>query len=110
MPPGGGYAPSGYVPYGGYGYGPREHPQGTTILVLGILSLPLLCACIGGILGLIAWLMGNSAMKEIDANPSAYTNRSSVQAGRIIGIVSSVLWVVMIGVRVIMAVVVASST
>lgn len=63
-----------------------DHPQGTTILVLGILSL--ICC---GLLGPVAWIMGNSAIKEIDANPSAYSNRGSVQAGRIIGIIATVL-------------------
>jgi hypothetical protein len=64
----------------------REHPQGTTILVLGILSI--LCC---GLLGPVAWIMGNKALAEIDAQPYAYSNRGNVQAGRIIGIVSSVL-------------------
>jgi hypothetical protein len=69
-----------------YGYGPREHPQGTTILVLGILSL-VVC----GLLGPFAWSMGNSALQEIDANPSAYSNRGSVVAGRICGIIATCL-------------------
>jgi hypothetical protein len=69
-------------PYGGYAA--REHPQGTTILVLGILSL-VVC----GLIGPFAWVMGNNAIAEIDANPSAYTNRGTVQAGRICGIVAS---------------------
>jgi hypothetical protein len=64
----------------------REHPQGTTVLVLGILSI-VLCQ----ILGPIAWVMGNNAIAEIDANPAAYSNRGSVQAGRICGIVGTVL-------------------
>jgi len=63
-----------------------QHPQGTTILVLGILSL-VVC----GILGPFAWSMGNKALKEIDASGVVYANRGQVQAGRICGIVSSVL-------------------
>jgi hypothetical protein len=75
----------GYPPhYGGY-YG-REHPRGTTVLVLGILSL---AAC--GLLGPVAWVMGTDALAEIDANPGAYTNRGTVQAGRICGIVATAL-------------------
>jgi hypothetical protein len=78
------------APYGGYGgYGGREHPQGMTILVLGILSL-VVC----GLLGPVAWVMGNNALAEIDRNPMAYTNRSTVQAGRICGIVASCLLIV----------------
>ena len=72
-PPGGspygqqpyGQQPYGQQPYGqAYGYGATmEHAQGTTILVLGILSL-VIC----GILGPFAWSMGNKALKEIDAD------------------------------------------
>ena len=76
--------PSSYgSPYGGT----REHPQGTLILVLGILSI--LCC---GILGPVAWVMGNNAINEIDQNPAGYSNRGQVQAGRICGIVGTVLW------------------
>lgn len=102
-PPGGGYqAPGGYQqpgaypPPGGYqqpAYGGYQatvdHPQGTTILVLGILSI--VCC---GLLGPVAWIMGNNALKEIDARPGTYGNRGSVQAGRIIGIIASVLLIV----------------
>jgi hypothetical protein len=80
-PPGGPYGPG---PYGGT-YA-REHPQGMTILVIGILSL-IVC----GLLGPVAWVMGNNAIAEIDRNPSAYVNRSTVQAGRICGIVASAI-------------------
>lgn len=86
--PGYGGAPYGY----GYGYQqPRDHPQGGTILVLGILGL-VFCQ----ILGPIAWVMGNTAMREIDANPGAYSNRSTVQAGRICGMVATALIVLSI--------------
>lgn len=68
------------------GPGPVEHPKGTLILILGILSI----VCLS-ILGPFAWVMGNRAIQEIDANPSGYTNRGIVQAGRICGIVGTVL-------------------
>ena len=46
-----------------------------------------------GILGVVfcqltgpfAWVMGNNALAEIDANPMAYANRSTVQAGPLNG-------------------------
>jgi hypothetical protein len=74
-----------------YGYQPApyyavEHPDGTTVLVLGILSL-VLCQLIGP----FAWVKGNNALAEIDRNPAAYTNRGTVQAGRICGIVATCL-------------------
>jgi hypothetical protein len=86
-----------YSPYGmatpGAGFA-REHPKGTTVLVLGILSLVSLAICqLGLVMGPIAWAMGSSALKEIDANPGMFTNRGSVNAGRICGIVATILLV-----------------
>lgn len=88
-----GYGAPGYGPpapgYGappvGYGYGAlqEDHPQGVAILILGILGL-VTCQ----ILGIVAWVMGNKALAEIDADPARYKNRGMVQAGRICGIVA----------------------
>jgi hypothetical protein len=77
-----------YPDYGPSYYGPppQTHPNGTTILVLGILSL-VICS----ILGPFAWSMGNRALREIDESGYLYENRGSVQAGRVCGIISSVL-------------------
>lgn len=80
-------------PYG-YGYPPPgygvEHPQGTTVLVLGILSL-VVC----GILGPFAWSMGSRALREIDAAPQGYyRNRGNIVAGRICGIIATILFIV----------------
>jgi hypothetical protein len=64
-----------------------EHPNGTTVLVLGILSL-VVCQ----ILGPFAWKMGNTALREMDARPDlVYSNRGNITAGRIIGIISTAL-------------------
>jgi hypothetical protein len=95
--------PSYGSPYGGYG--PSEHPQGTTILVLGILSL-VVC----GLLGPVAWVMGNNAIAEIDRNPTAYSNRGTVQAGRICGIVASCLLILAVVVVLIVLVAAAASS
>jgi hypothetical protein len=69
--------------------GQGEHPRGTTILVLGILSL----VCFQP-LGIVAWVMGNSALREIDAAPGRYSNRQTVQIGRILGIIGTVLMII----------------
>lgn len=69
-----------------YAPGPARHPQATTALVLGILGLAL---C--GLLAPFAWYIGGSAVKEIDASPYAYSGRSEANAGRIMGIVGTVL-------------------
>jgi len=65
--------------------GGLEHPQGTVILILGILSI-VICQ----ILGPFAWVMGRRALTEIDASGRAYTNRTMVQAGMICGIIGTV--------------------
>ncbi len=108
---GGGYdAPppgSGDGGYGGYGAppppaggtgGPVDHPRGMTVLILGILSL----VCCSP-LGIVAFVMGNNALKEIDAQPGRYGNRQIVQIGRILGIIGmvllvlSIIWLVFLG-------------
>ena len=60
--------------------------RGTLILVLGILSL-VVCAPIG----IAAWLMGNGDLKLMDAGQMDPTGRSTTNAGRICGIIASVL-------------------
>ncbi|MEV4016104.1 DUF4190 domain-containing protein [Nonomuraea angiospora] len=80
-----------------YGPPPQSHPQGTTILVLGILSL-VVCTFIGP----FAWSMGTRALREIDESGYYYENRGMVQAGRICGIVSSVLMMITLGFVVLM--------
>ncbi|TDB96446.1 DUF4190 domain-containing protein [Nonomuraea longispora] len=77
---------------GYYGPPPQTHPNGTAILVLGILSL-VICS----ILGPFAWVMGNTALREIDESGYYYENRGAVQAGRICGIISSVLMMITVG-------------
>ena len=88
-PPPAGY--TAYNPQGGGGANYRTYPQGTTILVLGILSF----FCFGIVLGTIAAIMGTKALREIDSDPSTtYTNRGQVNAGRICGIIGAVISVV----------------
>ena len=73
--------------YGAPMYGtPPNHPKAVTVLVLGILGL---VAC--GVLGIPAWIMGNGVLREIDASHGALGGRGLVQAGRICGIVATVL-------------------
>jgi len=76
------------LPQGGQVYAP-QHPRATTALVLGILSL-VVC----GVLGPFAWSIGGSAVKEIDASGGQLGGRGLAQAGKICGIVASVMLVV----------------
>lgn len=60
--------------------------RATTILVLGILSL-VICAP----LGIFAWIMGNSDIKEMDAGRMDPSGRSTTNAGRICGMIGTIL-------------------
>lgn len=63
-----------------------EASQATAALVVGILSL-VVC----GILGPFAWRMGNAEIAGIDAGHRDPSNRGTAQAGRILGIIATVL-------------------
>lgn len=80
--------PGGYTPQPGYSVPGHytEQVNGTTILVLGILGLT---CC--GICAPIAWTMGNSALKAIDAGRANPSERGNVNIGRILGIIGTAL-------------------
>jgi hypothetical protein len=64
-----------------------EHPEGTKILILGILGL-VLCQ----ILAPFAWIVGNRVLREIDqSNGMMAGNRGLVVTGRILGIIGTVV-------------------
>ncbi|MGV9414252.1 DUF4190 domain-containing protein [Nocardia sp. NPDC003693] len=77
------YPPYGYPAYPHYGP-PPDHPQATTVMVLGILSL-VLCQ----LLGPVAWIMGAKARREIDYSGGQIGGRGNVQVGYICGIIST---------------------
>ena len=104
-----GQQPYGQQPYGqpqppygapqpGYGYGPPalpNHPSATTALVLSLIGLAGIAFC-GGItlvLSPFAWQIGAKSVREIDANPGVYGGRDQANAGRIMGIIGTVLLV-----------------
>ncbi len=66
----------------------RPH-RGNIVLILGILGI--LCTCLP--LGIVAWVLGHQELKDIDAGQVDPSGRGAVQAGRILGIVSVVIWV-----------------
>ena len=57
--------------------------RGTTILVLGIIGIACCMIC-----GIIAWVMGNNDLKEMDAGIMDPEGRGITQAGKICGMVS----------------------
>jgi len=81
-------------PYGNYpGYAPAPPVNSTLILVFGILGIVLTFGClIGGVFGPIAWVMGNNALATLNRVGDPMNQRSTVNAGRICGIVGTVFF------------------
>ena len=67
--------------------------RGTLILVLGILGLVCCIIC-----GILAWIFGNTDLREMDAGRMDPSGRGLTQAGKICGIISVVLAVVGFGI------------
>jgi ABC-type Fe3+ transport system permease subunit len=63
--------------------------RGTMILVFGILGL---VCCI--IFGILAWIMGNNDLKEMDAGRKDPSGRGLTQAGKILGMVACILAII----------------
>ena len=75
----------------GYPRGPemghyQKPSNGTTILILGIAGL--VCC---GILGPVAWIMGNQSLSEIRAGVMDPKDEGLVTAGRILGMITTAL-------------------
>lgn len=85
---------------------PPEYPRGTMILVFGILSL----VCCGLFLGIPAWVMGNSALKDINRSGVMYSNRGTIKAGMICGIIGTVLSALGIVFYIVLIVIVGTTT
>jgi len=105
QPQGDPYQPQGQgqpMPYG-QSYPPAtvEHPQGTTILVLGIVGIFV------PIVSFVAWFLGNKAMKEIRSSGQSYANEQNVNIGRILGLVFSILYIIGIVFTIIMVIIFA---
>lgn len=76
------------TPGPGYAPLPPNHPQATTALVLGILGI-VVC----GVIAPFAWSMGGTAVREIDASGGQWGGRTEANAGRILGMVGTILLV-----------------
>jgi protein-S-isoprenylcysteine O-methyltransferase Ste14 len=78
------------APYGQpYPLAPREHPQGTLILVLGILGF-----VVAGICAPFAWYLGSKALREIRTSGLVYSNVQHIIVGRVLGMVMTILAIV----------------
>ena len=68
-------------------------PNATTSLILGILSV-VTCICYGVIglpLGIIAFVLGNKALKVYHENPKDYKGSGNANAGKALGVVGIIL-------------------
>lgn len=95
QPPNGPYGGGPYPPnpgYPAYGYPPAapDHPQTTTVMILGILGLVLCQVCAP-----FAWVMAGKARREIAAAPpGTYGPSTGVTVGYVLGIIGTVLMIV----------------
>jgi len=107
------YAPGGQpAPYGQqspmpYGQQPytmapsQEHPQGTMILIFGILGIFIT------IFAPIAWYLGNKAKKDIQMSGVQYSNEQNISIGRMLGKIFTIIAIVSIVLVIIFWIVIA---
>jgi hypothetical protein len=93
-PQGGQPAPYGQqsaMPYGQQPYTMppmQEHPQGTLILIFGILGIFIT------IFAPIAWYLGNKAKKDIQISGVQYSNEQNISVGRMLGKIFTIIAIV----------------
>jgi hypothetical protein len=102
------YQPAGQpAPYGQpYGAPTQEHPQGTMILIFGILGIFIT------IFAPIAWYLGNKARADIQTSGIRYSNEQNISIGRMLGkifTIIAIVWIVFVIIWIIIAAVAASS-
>ena len=71
----------------------RNLPNGTAVLVLGIMSI-VTCCCYGFIgltLGIIAVVLANKDLKLYQESPELYLNYKNLSIGKVLGIIGIVL-------------------
>ncbi len=76
----------------GAGQPVRPH-RGVAVLVLGILGIVVCFIC-----GIIAWVMGNNDLREMNAGIMDPSGRGLTQAGKICGMVGVILAIVGVGI------------
>lgn len=117
QPPAYGQPPYGQPPYGqgGYGYGApaANHPSATTALVLSLIGLAGIAFC-GGVtlvLSPFAWRIGARAVREIDQSQGRLGGRDQANAGKIMGLIGTVLLALgLLGILAFLGLLVASGT
>jgi hypothetical protein len=84
-----------------------NHPQSTTAMVLGIIALAggFLCVGIPLLAAPFAWVLGQRAKKQIDAEPERYDGRGQALAGQVMGIIGTILLVLAVVALIVLVVV-----
>lgn len=78
--------------------------RGVVVLVLGILGLVVCFIC-----GIIAWVMGNNDLRQMDAGAMDPSGRGLTQAGKICGMISCILVIIGIVIWLLIAVLAGAS-
>lgn len=83
--------------------GPQSPPpqslaphRGGLILALGILGLVCCFIC-----GIVAWVMGNNDLREMAAGRMDRSGQGMTQAGKICGMISVILWIIVLVIQLI---------
>jgi len=79
--------------------GAMKPHRGTLILVLGIVGLVICLPC-----GIAAWVMGHKDLKEIDAGLMDPAGRGTTKAGKIIGMIATILGCIAIVLNIVLTV------
>ncbi len=74
--------------------------RGAVILVLGILGMVFGLLFLCPVLGIIAWILGSSDVREIRAGRMDPEGMGMTQAGWVLGIIATILWLVLFGLNV----------
>lgn len=65
-----------------------EHPKANTVLILGIVGMVAFAP-----LAIGAWVSGAKAIREVREHPGQYRASGALQAGYVLGIIGTVLWI-----------------
>jgi hypothetical protein len=98
------YGQQSAMPYGQQPYTmppTQEHPQGTMILIFGILGIFIT------IFAPIAWYLGNKAKQDVQTSGIQYSNEQNISIGRMLGKVFTIIAIVSIVLVIIFWIVIA---
>ena len=79
----------------------QEHPQGTLILIFGILGIFIT------IFAPIAWYLGNKAKKDVQTSGIQYSNEKNISIGRMLGKIFTIIAIISIVFVIILWIVIA---